>query len=63
MPRPQQRWKVLKNEEQWDDWYDQSKAYLLSIGAWKYLDPDADPVWAEPAEPLPYRQAMAAYMG
>ena len=46
------RWRILKSQVRWEEWYIQIRSYLKCIGAWEYVDADADPVPEEPTKPL-----------
>ncbi|MCJ1479477.1 hypothetical protein MMC13_008163 [Lambiella insularis] len=55
-----QKWKILKAFEQWDDWYDQTRSFFSTIGAWDYVDPDKAPQRTEPTEPQTFDEILGS---
>ncbi|MCJ1388878.1 hypothetical protein MMC18_001729 [Xylographa bjoerkii] len=60
MSDTQQKWKVLKALEQWDDWFDQTRSFFESINAWDYVDPEENPPRKEPTRPKTYDKVLVS---
>ena len=56
-------YRILKKPEMWDDWYDQTRSKMRSIGAWDYMDPEAATPTPEPEMPPSLAEYIRANAG